>query len=194
MRKCTLITIISILVVIATTSSVRAALVSIDGNGNATGITDVTIGSIGIFDVDFIYGKYSDVFSANEVFADFLYQQAITDALNAVTPTIPDRVADESFSVDTIEFSIPKTAPSGPAISQWGTRSTMEKVISVWKSPKGGFIAFPPSQANMMWAKPTFIQAVPEPSVELLLGISLIGLVGVGAVRKIKQKKAVANT
>ncbi len=36
--------------------------------------------------------------------------------------------------------------------------------------------------------------SVPEPSLGLLLGISLIGLVGVGAVRKIKQKKAVANT
>ncbi len=32
---------------------------------------------------------------------------------------------------------------------------------------------------------------VPEPSLELLLGISLVGLVGVGAVRKIKKKKAV---
>ncbi|GAX59366.1 hypothetical protein SCALIN_C03_0023 [Candidatus Scalindua japonica] len=31
--------------------------------------------------------------------------------------------------------------------------------------------------------------SVPEPSLELLLGLSLIGLVGVGAVRKIKQKK-----
>ncbi len=30
---------------------------------------------------------------------------------------------------------------------------------------------------------------VPEPTLELLLGISLIGLVGVGAVRKIKQRK-----
>ncbi len=37
-------------------------------------------------------------------------------------------------------------------------------------------------------------QAVPEPSLGLLLGISLIGLVGVGAIRKLKQKKAVANT
>ncbi len=35
--------------------------------------------------------------------------------------------------------------------------------------------------------------SVPEPSLGLLLGISLIGLVGAGAVRKIKQKK-VANT
>ncbi len=34
---------------------------------------------------------------------------------------------------------------------------------------------------------------VPEPSLGLLLGISLVGLVGVGAVRKIKQKK-VANS
>ncbi len=37
------------------------------------------------------------------------------------------------------------------------------------------------------------IVAVPEPSLGLLLGISLIGLVGVGAVRKIKQRK-VANS
>ncbi len=35
--------------------------------------------------------------------------------------------------------------------------------------------------------------AVPEPSLGLLLGISLVGLVGVGAVRKIKQKK-IANS
>ncbi len=34
---------------------------------------------------------------------------------------------------------------------------------------------------------------VPEPSLGLLLGMSLIGLVGVGTVRKIKQKK-IANT
>ncbi len=32
-------------------------------------------------------------------------------------------------------------------------------------------------------------ESVPEPSFELLLGISLIGLVGAGTVRKIKQKK-----
>ncbi len=33
------------------------------------------------------------------------------------------------------------------------------------------------------------VAAVPEPSLGLLLGITLIGLVGVGAVRKIKQNK-----
>ena len=38
------------------------------------------------------------------------------------------------------------------------------------------------------------VASVPEPSLELLLSISLIGLVGVGAVRKIKQKKAIANS
>ncbi len=37
------------------------------------------------------------------------------------------------------------------------------------------------------------VTAVPEPSLGLLLGISLIGLVGVGVVRKIKQMK-VANS
>ncbi len=35
------------------------------------------------------------------------------------------------------------------------------------------------------------IELVPEPSLELLLGISLIGLVGAGAVRKIRQKAVV---
>lgn len=35
---------------------------------------------------------------------------------------------------------------------------------------------------------------IPEPTTGLLLGIALVGLVGAGAVRKIKQKKAVANT
>ncbi len=39
----------------------------------------------------------------------------------------------------------------------------------------------------------TYPESVPEPSLGLLLGISLVGLVGVGAVRKIKRKK-VANT
>ncbi len=44
------------------------------------------------------------------------------------------------------------------------------------------------------WAEFHITQAsVPEPSLGLLIGTSLIGLVGVGAVRKIKQKKAVAN-
>ncbi len=38
------------------------------------------------------------------------------------------------------------------------------------------------------------VETVPEPGLGLLLGISLIGLVGVGAVRKIKQKKAVASS
>ncbi len=38
------------------------------------------------------------------------------------------------------------------------------------------------------------IISVPEPSLGLLLGISLIGLVGVGAVRRIKQNKEVANS
>ncbi len=33
--------------------------------------------------------------------------------------------------------------------------------------------------------------AVPEPSLGLLLGISLVGLVGAGAVRKIRQKAVV---
>ncbi|GAX61496.1 cell surface protein [Candidatus Scalindua japonica] len=37
-------------------------------------------------------------------------------------------------------------------------------------------------------------QSVPEPSLGLLLGLTLVGLVGVGGVRKIKQKEAVANT
>ncbi len=36
--------------------------------------------------------------------------------------------------------------------------------------------------------------AVPEPSIELLLGISLVGLVGVVTVRKVKKKKTIANT
>ncbi len=35
--------------------------------------------------------------------------------------------------------------------------------------------------------------AVPEPSLELLLGISLIGLVAVGIVRRKMKKKAVAK-
>ncbi len=37
------------------------------------------------------------------------------------------------------------------------------------------------------------VAAVPEPTLGLLIGISLVGLVGVGAVRKIKQRK-VANS
>ncbi len=35
------------------------------------------------------------------------------------------------------------------------------------------------------------VQPVPEPSLGLLLGISLVGLVGAGAVRKIRQKAVV---
>ncbi len=35
--------------------------------------------------------------------------------------------------------------------------------------------------------------AVPEPSLVILLGISLVGLVGAGTVRKIKRKKTIAN-
>ncbi len=38
---------------------------------------------------------------------------------------------------------------------------------------------------NLEFTRQSNGQPVPEPSLELLLGISLIGLVGVGAVRKI---------
>ncbi len=41
---------------------------------------------------------------------------------------------------------------------------------------------------------PDLSSPVPEPSLGLLLGISLIGLVGAGTVRKIKQNKEVANS
>ncbi len=44
-----------------------------------------------------------------------------------------------------------------------------------------------------VWLYRPTIASVPEPSIGLLLGISLIGLVGVGAVRKIKKRK-VANS
>ncbi len=37
------------------------------------------------------------------------------------------------------------------------------------------------------------IVTVPEPSLELLLGISVVGFIGIGAVRKIRQKAVIQS-
>ncbi|GAX60604.1 prenyltransferase/squalene oxidase [Candidatus Scalindua japonica] len=60
----------------------------------------------------------------------------------------------------------------------------------------GGFPSYPGGPENIevegevVWA---LSASVPEPSLDLLIGISLVGLVGVGAARKIKRK-TVANS
>lgn len=50
------------------------------------------------------------------------------------------------------------------------------------------------TQAWTSWTVVDRISPVPEPTLCSLLQISIVGLVSIGVVRKIKQKKAVASS
>ncbi len=77
-------------------------------------------------------------------------------------------------------------------ISEISLSSRIQSYVRQSKSTK-------PKHKHSVWVESKLrvygeSHSVPEPSLGLLLGISLAGLVGAGTVRKIKQKKAVANS
>ncbi len=54
-----------------------------------------------------------------------------------------------------------------------------------------GIVAF---DSKWIYGDITQLSIVPEPSLELLLGITVVGLVGLGAARRRRKKKAVDNS
>ena len=148
-------------------------------DGYAEGITDLTIGDLGTFDVAFIWGTFFDVYSANDIVfqneADGLAaSNAVNDALNSVNAwtlreagTTTETAQDFSITYD---FSLSK---------YWFIYNYPENLSGDFPGWTTNISPLFAVDATVMHAIFTPVQStVPVPGAVWLLGSGLMGLIG----------------
>lgn len=157
----------------------EAATVQYDGSLNAIGVNGLDLGSLGTYNIDFMYGMYSGIYDGPY---DFINQDDAKDAVVAINEALNgDSVSiiyDDLNNHFTGYFLIPFTVVSSDhSYAREGMYSSTE---SNWVPLPGDM--YISSTTSHMYAKAS---PVPIPAAVWLLGSGLIGIVGVR--KKFKQ-------
>lgn len=158
----------------------HAVTVQVNSSGYATGISNLIVGTE-VYDIDFMYGSFDDLF-AGTLFADANeISGAIRDALNALSP-IPSKVYDPvainapSFLNPAGAFSIPfenlTTTSLDVAFSGYSFSS------GIWQIGANSGISTLGIASATMYAVPS-VSNVPLPAAFWLLGFGLLSLIGI---------------
>ncbi len=159
----------------------------------ATGINDLVIGAV-TYDVTFSnFGSFNALGENPPTFlgdqagahvAEIAIASFLQGLASGITDLLP--ISEESNFI-LIPYSLDTTHLMAEA------PKLIKGSVAVWVVPTGQLtINRTNAFTNLSWASFTPTVPVPEPSIIALLGIVLVGLVGAGTVRMIKQKK-VAN-
>ncbi len=207
-----------ILLIGFTPFNVSAALVTAtDVNFGTDSLTRDTVTGLDWLDITYTTGRtYVDIagkFEVGEEFDGYSYAtiSQVIALVNDNTDFTPDAAASGTGTTDTSGGDVLSALVGllGPTFTN-ATSTRVFGLTALLGTGKSRIIGLINnySSADRVWNGTEIDQtdspdqwtgsylvkaSVPEPSLAILLGVSLIGLVGVGAVRKIKQKK-VANS
>ncbi len=195
-RACMYIIIITTLFIVTTGSEAQAMPVV-----NFFGPTDHRIGSVtgvdvsGVtYDATFIHGgSYLDHQSSLSPFMFTSFDSAKNAMLELASVIDGETRGFTGGDPVTTNVITPYHLTGGGIVGnvtmhQVGS-SILDYAVSLMSQGTHETSSLPNDEAWVLWTT----ASVPEPNLGLLLGISLVGLVGTGAVRKIKQSK-IANT
>ena len=162
-------------------SSPVFAYTVIDNNGFVEGITDLTVGELGTFDVAFIWDSFTNVYSSHDIVLQnsdeaFAASSAVNEALNSVNAallreagTATQTATNYHLTFDYAESTFWFIYNSMQSLTGYHDWATNPNIYSVVNNPT----------ITAMHAVFTPVQStVPVPGAVWLLGSGLMGLIG----------------